>query len=177
MSIPTPLGVYSPTRLLQGGTDAGNHYQVVTQGLFQDELGNELLQWLDDFLLHCRNEAHLLASLRTSMRTCKQYGLKIHAEKSDLYATHAHFCGRDISSEGVSFAPKNLDVILRMNKPTYASELQQLLSACNWMRTSHTVLLLHRCSTARPPRKNLQDERFPYQARHIQNLLELLLGE
>ena len=35
-SIQTPIGVYTPTRILQGGTDSGNHYQAVTSEKFDE---------------------------------------------------------------------------------------------------------------------------------------------
>ena len=59
MSIQTPVGVYSSERLLQGNTDAGNHFQAVTSEIF-NEIARNMLQWLDGFLLHARSEAELL---------------------------------------------------------------------------------------------------------------------
>jgi len=43
MSIQTPLGVYTPTRVLQGSTDAGNHFQACIAQIFED-LVNKMLQ-------------------------------------------------------------------------------------------------------------------------------------
>lgn len=59
MSIQTPIGVFTPNRILQGSTDAGNHFQAVTACAFEP-LTNNMLQWLDDFLLHARTESQLL---------------------------------------------------------------------------------------------------------------------
>ena len=64
MSIQTPLGVYSSTRLLQGGTDAGNHYRAVTHSAFQEKV-RRFLQWLDDFLIHAAKEDSLLDELES----------------------------------------------------------------------------------------------------------------
>jgi len=136
MSIQTPIGVYSPTRLLQGSTDAGNHYQAVTHAIFQEELSGRLLQWLDDFLLHAKNEGELLNSLEKYFAVCARYGLKIHAEKSEFFTKLARFCGRIISADGVRFDPQRLTVLLNMKTPSHAGELQQLLCATNWMRPS-----------------------------------------
>jgi len=51
MSIQTPIGVYTPQRILQGSTDAGNHFQSTTSQIFT-ALHDWLLQWVDDFLMH-----------------------------------------------------------------------------------------------------------------------------
>ena len=55
MSIQSPVGVYSSRRLLQGGTDAGNHFQAVLQDKFDGRV-DKMLQWLDDFLFYASNE-------------------------------------------------------------------------------------------------------------------------
>ena len=61
-SIQTPLSVFTPRRLLQGGADSGNHFQAVTQEEFDGRV-DRLLQWLDDFLLHGPDETSLLCDL------------------------------------------------------------------------------------------------------------------
>lgn len=62
MSIQTPLGVFTSTRVLKGSTDAGNHFLSATAQVFL-ELQERLAQWQDDFLLHAPTEAELLKSL------------------------------------------------------------------------------------------------------------------
>jgi hypothetical protein len=69
LSIQTPCGVYSPTRLLQGSTDAGNHFQAVTSDAFAP-LEDNLLQYMDDFLLHASYETGLLDALRKFLEIC-----------------------------------------------------------------------------------------------------------
>jgi len=135
MSIQTPLGVQTPRRVLQGGTDAGNHFQACTAPLFE-ELSENLLQWLDDFLLHAKSEKELIEFLKEFFRTCRQFGLKLHAEKSQLFLRKANFCGRIIDGDGTRFDPRRLDTLLSMRKPEHAGDLQQFICATNWMRSS-----------------------------------------
>lgn len=134
-SIQTPLGVYTPTRVLQGGTDSGNHFQSVTQESFGARLTN-VLQWLDDFLIHAESEVHLLDTLEVFMTVCMETGFKLHAEKCQFFLKEAKFCGRIISATGVRHDPRKLEAMLNMKNPTTGAELQQLLCATNWMRTS-----------------------------------------
>lgn len=79
MSIQTPLGIYTPTRVLQGGTDSGNHFQAVTREKFEGKT-NCLLQWLDDFLLHAKSELGLIDEIENFLEVCKENGFKIHAK-------------------------------------------------------------------------------------------------
>ena len=52
LSIQTPLGIFTPDRLIQGSTDAGNYFQGTTEPLFAQDpnLIDKVLQWLDDFM-------------------------------------------------------------------------------------------------------------------------------
>jgi len=63
MSIQTPIGVYTPQRILQGSTDAGNHFQSTTSQIFT-ALHDWLLQWVDDFLMHSRFDPRNLKALQ-----------------------------------------------------------------------------------------------------------------
>jgi hypothetical protein len=51
-------GIYAPTRLIQGSTDAGVYFQGATQPLLLEQaaLRHLLLQWLADFLVHSETE-------------------------------------------------------------------------------------------------------------------------
>ena len=118
MSIQTPCGVYTPIRILQGPTDAGNHFQALTSRVFADMSGN-LLQWLDDSLIHSR-----------------KYGMKLLARKLSLFKKSVKFCGRVVDKDGVSFDPRSLNVLTRIVRPNFGGELQQFLCATNWMRSS-----------------------------------------
>jgi len=135
MSIQTPIGVYSSKRLLQGGTDSGNHFQAVLQEKFNGRI-DKFLQWIDDFLFYAKNEKELLDNLEEFFRVCLEVGIKVHAEKCNLFTRKATFCGRIITKEGVQYHPRNFDALVNMQKPTKADELQQLLCATNWMRNS-----------------------------------------
>jgi hypothetical protein len=80
MSIQTPLGVHTPTRTLQGGTDAGNNFQASTSEVFSALRAN-VLQWIDNFVIHARSEDQLLTLLGQYFSKCAEVGLKVHAEK------------------------------------------------------------------------------------------------
>lgn len=147
MSIQTPMGVYSPTRILQGGTDSGNHFQAVTQQALEGILEG-FLQWLDDFLIYAKSEEDLLDRIEKFFEVCKNIGFKIHAGKTNLFLRKAKFCGRVISKDGVKHEPRQHKALLEMRRPENGADLQQLLCATNWMRTSfpayaETIAPLH----------------------------------
>lgn len=135
MSIQTPLGVFTPRRVLQGSTDAGSHFQASTAKVFECVSAN-MLQWLDDFLLHAKDEGTLIDILETYFARCREFGLKIHAEKTKLFLRETKFCGRIIDGEGIRFDPRSLDALLNMHRPEKAGDLLQFICATSWMRNS-----------------------------------------
>jgi hypothetical protein len=60
----TPDGVYSPTRVLHGTTNAVTHMQSVLQEVLLP-LAEHLLEWLDDLLLHASSIENLFGYRRT----------------------------------------------------------------------------------------------------------------
>ena len=135
LSIQTPLGVFSSRRLLQGGSDSGNHFHAVLSNIFDGRI-DKLLQWIDDFLFHAENETELLDSIDQFLSICLEIGLKVHAEKTKLFLQEAQFCGRIISKDGIKYHPRHFDSLVTMKRPKMAHELQQFLCATNWMRNS-----------------------------------------
>jgi len=103
MSIQTPIGVYTPQRILQGSTDAGNHFQSTTSQIFT-ALHDWLLQWVDDFLMHSTNEDDHVENIGKFFKLCLDFGLKLHPGKLILFALSVGFCGTRIRSDGRSIA-------------------------------------------------------------------------
>lgn len=133
MSIQTPEGVFTPQRILQGSTDAGNHFQSVTSQAFMS-LSESLLQWIDDFLMHSTTEDKHVDNLGIFFAICAQFNFKLHPGKLLLFAREVTFCGRIFDGKGVKFDPRNLQALQDMKYPTTGAELQQFMCATNWMR-------------------------------------------
>jgi RNase H-like domain found in reverse transcriptase/Reverse transcriptase (RNA-dependent DNA polymerase)/Integrase zinc binding domain/Integrase core domain len=131
----TPDGVYSPTRVLHGTTNAVAHLQSVLQGAFCP-MAEQLISWLDDLLLHASSIAKLLEHLRSFFTICREFNLKLHPGKCVLFAAEVRWCGRLISAAGSKFDPRRIQGLLDMPPPTTGADLQQFICAINWMRTA-----------------------------------------
>ena len=101
MSIQTPLGIFTPYRIIQGGTDSGNHFQAATSPLFASI--DKLIQWLDEFLLFAADEAELLDNVENFLKICEEYGLKVHAEKFKLFPPQQSFAAASLTKKGFVF--------------------------------------------------------------------------
>jgi hypothetical protein len=92
---------------------------------------DQILQWLDDLLFHCKTPAALLEVLREFFTICRTHGLKLHAKKSKLFLLEVKWCGRLINKDGVRLDPSRVE----MPEPVTGQELQQFVCAANWMRS------------------------------------------
>ena len=80
ISIQTPLGLFTPTRVLEGSTDAGNHFESETAQVFM-ELQENIAQPQDDFIVRAMDEKQL----------CARFGLKLQAKKVNFFLKEAKF--------------------------------------------------------------------------------------
>jgi hypothetical protein len=97
--------VYTPTRVSQGATDSPIHFQNQMQEVFRDMLYDNLLIWVDDIVVFARTAEEFIAVLRKFFARLHEYGLKLNAKKSCLYAKEISWCGRIIDGEGVRHDP------------------------------------------------------------------------
>jgi hypothetical protein len=131
----TPEGVFTPTRVLRGTSNAVMHMQAALQGILTP-LSEQLVAWPDDLLLHATTDSLMLAHLRTFLTICREYNLKLHPGKCTLFANLVRWCGRLVSGSGVRFDPRKIQGLLEMSAPQTGADLQQFLCALNWMRTA-----------------------------------------
>jgi RNase H-like domain found in reverse transcriptase/Reverse transcriptase (RNA-dependent DNA polymerase)/Integrase core domain/Integrase zinc binding domain/Chromo (CHRromatin Organisation MOdifier) domain len=133
-SFQTPLGVYSPRRVIQGGSTAVSFMQSTMESMFSDF--EQILIWLDDILLHASDADEMLQHLDRFLTRCKDKRIFLHPDKCDLMCKEAKFCGRVIDKNGYRFHPRTLAGITEALLPVFAAELVQFCAAANWMRTS-----------------------------------------
>ena len=133
----TDKGIYTPTRVPQGAAGSVAYVQASMCHILGSELlYNHAVPWIDDILLWANSEDELIENMRKLLQRCRQFGLKLHAKKSQLYTLKATWCGRIISEEGVSHDPVRLQGLQKIESPTTGDELQQFICAVNWLQMS-----------------------------------------
>ncbi|ETV73005.1 hypothetical protein H257_12050 [Aphanomyces astaci] len=129
----TPFGVYTPTRVLMGQTDAVAFCQSAVDFMFADLLFKGLLAWLDDMLGYAENSKDLLDQVLT---ICSSFGLKLNPKKCDFFLTKAIWCGKVVSTEGAQHSPTRIQGLCALASPAMAADIQQFVCATNWIRSS-----------------------------------------
>ncbi|KAH9114827.1 hypothetical protein LEN26_013016 [Aphanomyces euteiches] len=136
-SFMTPFGVYTPTRVLMGQTDAVAYCQSVVHQIFGELLFRGLLAWLDDLLGSAKSVASLFDLLDQVLATCAEFGLKLSPKKCHFYLAEAEWCGKIISAAGVTHSSRRTQGLIDLALPTTAADLQQFVCETNWMRASN----------------------------------------
>ena len=131
-SVITPVGIYSPTRTLQGGRNSAANFQSRVEPCFAD-IRDNLKAWLDDFILHARDCEELLHVLDRFFTICAEKRLKVSAKKSTLFAASVKWCGRIIDKNGMRMDPRHIEGISTMENPQTAEELSQFVHCAQWM--------------------------------------------
>jgi len=135
-SFMTPFGVYTPTRVLMGQTDAVAYCQSVVHQMFGELLFRGLLAWLDDLLGSARTVDELLDLLDQVLTICARFGLKLSPKKCYFFLREAEWCGKLISAAGITHSPSRIQGLVELSPPATAADLQQFVCATNWMRAS-----------------------------------------
>ena len=135
-SFMTPNGVYSPTRLPMGAVDSPLYFQACLTSVFKDLIQDGSLQlWIDDLLGYSDTFEGYMQVLRRILTQCRTYNLKLNIDKTTLGDVKAHWCGRDITGDGVKLQAREAAKFASMAPPTTAGELGEFLHCLNWMRS------------------------------------------
>eukprot|EP00644_Phytophthora_capsici_P018752 jgi/Phyca11/132681/e_gw1.209.14.1 len=134
----TEDGVFTPTRLQQGGVDSSIHFQQSIEKILRKTglLYENVLAWIDDLLIYADTIDEFLSVLDRVYNTLEEAGLFLGLNKVCLYTTEAKWCGRIIKVDGVAYDPDKIRTLVDLPEPHTAGELQQFLCAAGWMRNS-----------------------------------------
>lgn len=130
-----PEGIYSPTRVLHGTTNAVMFLQSMPASCLPEDLRRHTLWWLDDILIFSESISDHVIAVQKFLDFCVSFNFRLHPEKCTLFATRVHWCGRLITSDGIRFDPRRIDGIQNMAAPSTGADLQQIFCAMQWMRT------------------------------------------
>ncbi|GMF49472.1 unnamed protein product [Phytophthora fragariaefolia] len=120
----THRGMYTPTRVPMGATNAVVYCQGVVEEIFGDLLGNGILEWLDHILGYADFGNELLQLLDQVLARCEACELKLHAKKCDFFEIEVKWCGKMVPAVGVRHCPDRVQGLVEMQPPQMAGYLQ-----------------------------------------------------
>jgi hypothetical protein len=131
----TPSGVFTPTNVLRGITNAVMHFQSIVGSILAC-LRDSLISWLNEKFIFAIDCAALLRHLSTFFMLSRDHLLFLHASKCKLHTLETTCCGGIVRPAGWQFHPRRLSALLSMPTPVTAADLVQFTCAATWMRRS-----------------------------------------
>ena len=109
-------------------------FQLQMMTVLQGLVPEEVLIYLDDFLLISTSLEQHLVLFEKVLQRLEKYGLKIKPLKCEILKTQVKFLGHRISGEGISQLEESVQAIKNFKVPKTCRELKRFIGVCNWYR-------------------------------------------
>ncbi len=135
VAIWTPLGLFVPTRLVEGNKNAATYFQNFANQVLE-ELSAEARQrtsnYADDFLTSGRDFVEYLRNTESLFKACQELNMTLSPKKTQLGYPSAKLLGREVSENQIKVHGDNLKALRNSAVPCTKSELRSFLGICNY---------------------------------------------
>jgi hypothetical protein len=130
----TPLGLYEFNRMAFGLCNAPATYQRIMQQVFQQEVFQVMLVYLDDIVAYSRTEEEMIARLEVIFRKLQAAGLKLELRKCSFFKKTVKFLGHEVSEKGIATDPEKVRAAREWPKPRTVKDLRSFLGFASYYR-------------------------------------------
>ncbi|KAG9390723.1 hypothetical protein J8273_6974 [Carpediemonas membranifera] len=132
-AIITPDGYKEYTRLPFGLTNAPAHFQRAMDSAFAPLRQRGVSAYLDDIRVHAGSTDEFIERLRASFETCRQYRLRLKAEKCIFGARSVEIVGYICDKDGYRLSHQRVEAVKNIRRPRTLKELQTTLGSFNYV--------------------------------------------
>ena len=122
----TGQGTYCYQVMPFGLKNAGATYQRLVNKMFQKQIGASMKVYIDDMLVKSVKAELHVAHLTQSFQVLKNYNMKLNPTKCAFGVSAGKFLGFIVNSRRIEANPDKIKVILDMQPPSNAKEIQHL---------------------------------------------------
>ena len=130
----TEDGLFTPTRVPQGSINGTTHFQAQTEKVLEGLVNTKCLVYVDDILIFGKTKQDLFTNMDQVLDRLNTRGIKVAADKLDIYKKEVKWCGKLIDGNGVRHDPYRIKGLNDVKEPQNAGDLMSFLCALNWMR-------------------------------------------
>ena len=129
-TVSTHRGLYRMCRLPFGIASCGALFQDAMERILGEQEGCKV--YLDDVLVHGKDEKELLERLDGTLRKLKEHGLRLSREKCQFMKEEVLYLGWKISGQGIRPKDKGVEAVLNAPEPSDVQQLRSLLGSINY---------------------------------------------
>ena len=134
LAMATPLGLYEPQNMPFGMKNAPAVFQREMQRVLRDRLGQGVLVFIDDILIHSKTVEEHEALVRWVLGRLVAEGYYAHPDKCEFFQREVSFLGHVISGKGVSVQAHKVKAVQEWPVLTTKRQVRQFLGMVNWYR-------------------------------------------
>lgn len=133
----TPWGLYEWLRIPFGLSNAPAAFQRSMEEMLGPLRDECCLPYLDDILCYSKSFDGHVEVIRKVLQALQHHGVKLRAEKCEMFQKEVRYVGRLVSAEGVRVDPKDLEAVLALKtkNPQTVGELRQILGFLSYYRS------------------------------------------
>ncbi len=133
----TPWGLYEWVRIPFGLSNAPAAFQRSMEEMLGSLRDEYCIPYLDDLLCYSRSFSDHVEVIRKVLRALQHHGVKLRAEKCEMFQKEVRYVGRLVSAEGVRIDPKDLEAVmaLKTKTPQTVGDLRRVLGFLSYYRS------------------------------------------
>ena len=129
------LGSYHWNRMAFGLKNAASTYSRFVQMALSKLDPRTTMAYLDDIITHTVGFTSHLKHLRAVFQAHREAGLRLRADKSNLFEAEIDYLGFHVSKDGISMLPKYKEKVLDWPTPRNVKELNSFLGFSSYYRS------------------------------------------
>ena len=132
----TPWGLYEWNRIPFGLMNAPAVFQRAMEKILEGYRDEFVVPYLDDLLVYSKSFSEHLEHLRKILRRLREHGVKLKADKSQLFKKEVQYLGRIVSKDGYRMDERNIKAItvFKEKLPETVGDLRRLLGMLGQFR-------------------------------------------
>lgn len=136
MAFITPFGLFEPTVMMFGLTNAPAAFQRFMFWVLREFLGIFVEVYLDDIIVHSETEEEHEEHVKQVLQKLREAKVILKLKKCEFHVTETTFLGYVITKEGFAMQEGKVQSILEWPAPKNVKEVQQFMGLCNYYRRS-----------------------------------------
>jgi hypothetical protein len=127
-------GLYEYLVMSFGQTNAPRYFMYLMNLVFMPELDKFVVVFIDDIMVHLRNEDEHTMHLHIVLQRLHNHHLYAKFSKCDFWLREIKFLGHTISQDGISVDPEKVQEVMNWKPPTIVRQIRSFLGLAGYYR-------------------------------------------